>query len=338
MTLKIPSDTNIDTIYAKLRARRAAIFEKQRLLHLCELKGLPNLAAEIYPEQGIQSSRQFQKKLSDDHVADLLWIGDFLGEPEHAFFLWLMRRYQVENAKVLFRGFHARLGPSEVLPNLIKLPDVLELPAEKMITARDAAEFADAVHDDAIRRLVDEGTAAYKKKSKPFFFDAAVDRAYLAELISLSTNLDLDAGTKLIELEASIYLVMMAVRLKASYRVDFNDVAPFLQIPRAVPLEMLRRLYDAESVAAAVHLLPKRMAAALAGAHPATPEELERALMAHFQARAEATLAASGVALDAVVAFYYIRRIELANLIRLVEGYRYGLSPAELRKTLVPPE
>lgn len=336
MTLKIPSDTNIDTIYAKIRARRAAIREKGRLLGLCSLKGLPNLAAEIYPEQGIQSPQQFQKRLTDDHVADLTWIGDFLGEPEHGFFLWLMKRYQVENIKVLFRGFHARLGLSEVIPYLVKMPVIFELPAERMITARDAAAFAETVSDARVRELVEAGVSAYRKKAKPFYFDTVVDREYFTRLLSLADDLSLGPGAKLIALDADIYLAMMAIRLKTTYRIEFDEVAPLLHVPGALPPATLKKVYSAESVTAAVQALPKKFGAAL-GERFATPEDIERAMITYFHARAEATLITSGITMAVVVAFYYLKRIELANLIRLVEGYRYGLSAAELKRTLVPP-
>jgi hypothetical protein len=41
--------------------------------------------------------------------------------------------------------------------------------------------------------------------------------------------------------------------------------------------------------------------------------------------------------LGAPVAFFYIKRNELANLIKVVEGLRYELTWAEVAKRFVPP-
>lgn len=109
----IPTDTNIDALYAKIRARRARMYEKEKLSRLCQLKSLPGLAAELYPEQGIESPRQFQKRLVDDHVASLVWILDFLGDPQYGFFLWLLRFYRA----CRWRQFHRHYKGRQSFPN-----------------------------------------------------------------------------------------------------------------------------------------------------------------------------------------------------------------------------
>ena len=128
MSLTVPSNTNVDLIYAKAHARRAAMHEKERLARLCELRGLSNLVAEIFPEEGIEGHRQFQKRLTEDHLSQLTWILNYLGGRSHELFLWLLRRYRIENLKVIFRGFHARRGPKEVARYLIATPDDLAFP------------------------------------------------------------------------------------------------------------------------------------------------------------------------------------------------------------------
>jgi len=335
----IPTDTNIDALYAKIRARRAWMYEKEKLSRLCQLKSLPALAAELYPEQGIEGPRQFQKRLVDDHVASLAWILDFLGEPQYGFFLWLLRRYQIENIKVIFRGFHSRRPAAEVLPYLAALPEQLAVPAERMLAAPTAHDFAAELEKDPLHDPVAEAAAAYSEHAKPFHFDASIDRAFYATLTSLAEQQELwedDRGGELVSLEATFYLIMLTIRLKAGYRVEFDSVAHYLRIPRTIGLDVLREIYSAQSVAAGVESLPKRLRGQMPGRID-TPDQLERALTMYLYRRADSVFYHSGVALAAVVAFHYLKRMELANLIRLVEAYRYGLSAGEMQQSMLPP-
>ncbi|HUW33228.1 MAG TPA: V-type ATPase subunit [Planctomycetota bacterium] len=335
----IPTDTNIDALYAKIRARRARMYEKEKLSRLCQLRSLPGLAAELYPEQGIESPRQFQKRLVDDHLASLVWILDFLGEPQYGFFLWLLRRYQIENIKVIFRGFHSRRPPADVLPYLAAVPEQLAVPAERLLAAPTAHDFAGELEKDPLHDMVAEAAAAYREHGKPFYFDASIDRVFYATLTSLAEHQELwenDRGSELVSLDAAIYLIMLTIRLKTSYRVEFESFAPYLRIPHTIGIDKLREIYSSPGTAAAVESLPKGLRKQMP-ARVDTSDELERALAAYFHRRADSVFYHSGVALAAVVAFHYLKRTELANLIRLVESYRYGLSATEMRQSLLPP-
>jgi len=335
----VSSETNIDVICAKAHARRAAIYEKERLARLCELRGFSNLVAEVFPEEGIEDHRQFQKRLTEDHLSQVTWILKYLGGRPYELFSWLLQRYRIENLKVIFRGFHARLGPQEVGRHLIATPDQPPLPVEEMVGAANPDEFAELVPDHALGAMVTRSMESYKKNKKPFFFEAAVDGLFYSRLLSIADEPsleDLSGCLPMLALEADIYLLMLVLRAKLNYGVDFSEIEPFVHIRGAVRVEALNAICAAGGLSEAIGSLPKNLARAI-GENIETIGELERALRAYFHTQVNAAFYASGISLAVAVAFYYLKRIELENLIRLSEGYRYGLSAAEMRRCLVPP-
>lgn len=339
MPLKVPSTTNLDVIFARLHYRRSQLYEKERLLHLCELKGLPNFAAELYPEQGIRDHRQLQKRLTEDAFSSMEWITDFLSGREFELFSWLLRRYVVENLKVLFRGYHGKHPPTEVERHLVSLAPGFALPAEKMITAPDLATFASLVPDAALCEGVQQAADLFGRKGQVFFFDSALDMFYydrLAGLLHTASASDMRTSMPVISADVGTYAIMVALRAKHNYGVSFDEIAPVLDIKLGLHLNDLRKLYAADSVASAVQRLPGTFRTAVTGSVE-TVEALERALGTFLCRRANNAFYSAGITLGVAVAFYYLKRIELGNLVRLAEAYHYEFSAGEMRSILVPP-
>jgi len=339
MPLKAPSSTSIDAIHAKVHARRAEMREKEKLAHLCELKGIANLAAELYPEQGIQDHRHLQKRLAEDSLMSLDWIMDFLGGREFKLFSWLLRRYQIENIKVVFRGFHGKRQPSEIEPHLVKTPPDFALPYDNMITAPNTAKFVDLVPDYPLGRAVRQAILLYNRKNKPFFFDAALDRAFyvrLVEMIRGSYSPQVRSCMPLLMMEVGIYLIMLTLRARNNYEAAFDDISPVLKVDFGLPMGVLQNIYSAGSAAEAARGLPIAFRAAITDKVESI-DDIERMLMTHLYRQANRTFYAAGVALSAAIAFFYLKRNELANLVRLSEAYHYGLKPEEMKRILVPP-
>jgi len=320
----------MDVICAKVHARRAAMYEKERLLELVGLRGFPNLVAKVFPEEGLESCRQFEKRLVKDNLAQVCWILKYLGGAPFDLFQWLVRRYQFENVKVLFRGFHARRGPREVSRHLITIPDFPSLPAEQMLSAAAPGAFAEAIPDEAVKAIVLKCLEPYEQRGEPFYFEAALDSEFLRRLLRLadeSSLQDLAGCRPLLVLDANSHLVSLALRARFNYGAAFEEIQQFLQVPHAIPVEALQKVFDAADLHAAVRALPK------AAAVPAA-DEIE---MTRLYELANNTFYAAGISFAVPVAFYYLKRIELRNLIHLTEAYRYEMQPEEMRRGLVPP-
>jgi vacuolar-type H+-ATPase subunit C/Vma6 len=68
-----------------------------------------------------------------------------------------------------------------------------------------------------------------------------------------------------------------------------------------------------------------------------TIADLERVLWERALQRANTQFYQSVGDLGAAVAFYAIKRVELANLFRVIEGVRYGMEPDAIRQGLIRP-
>lgn len=351
MPLKVPSTTNLDAMNAKLHARRARLCEHERLARLCDAKSFEGFASTLYPDEKIKDRRVIQKRLTEDSLHDITWVVDYLGGREFGLYMWLLKRYQLENLKVIFRGFHSHRQPQEVLPYVVALPDPLALPAEKMLLATSTEEFGDAVPDVALRRTVRAAISFYSQKNKPFFFEASIDCAFYREalrLVRAGGALTMQACIPTVAADAAMYVIMLIVRAKHNYGLSFDEIAPAINVApdtdivpdtdirMELPPRLVQRIYAAESVSAAAGVLPARFRK-FAPAKVETIDELERMLLMCLYDRANAAFYRTGISMGTAFAFYYLKRIELLNLIRLAEAYHYGLSTEEMKSILIPP-
>jgi len=336
--ITVSSETNLDAVTAKIHAQRAVMYEKERLERLCELKSFVNLAGELYPEGGIENHLQLEKRLAEEHFSRLAWIPDFLSGVMHQLFTTLLQRYQLENLKVAFRGLHARRPLAQITPHIISLPYPFDLPIENMLASGDINRFAAAIGNRDAADLVRPAVKAYLKNKKPFFFETALDCAWYADLLELceKSTRELRQCLPLLTLDLHVYLVMLLLRTRHNYRVEFDTIAPYLRMPHAPPLRKLRELYDAGTPASALEHLPGKLGRGI-GKPPETLAQLELMLASKQQRQANRAYYAGGVSLLAVVGWYYLKRIELTNLIRLVEAYRYELGASEKKKIMIPP-
>lgn len=336
MPITVPSETNIDVICAKIHARRASMYEKERLVELTGLRGFPNLVAKVFPEQGLESHRQFERRLVEDHIAQLSWILAYFGGHPFDLFKWLLRRYQLENLKVLLRGFLAGRGPRDVSRHLVAVGEFPEFPAEQMLTAASAEAFAEAIPDETVKSIVQKAFETSGRQAEPFYIEAALDTAYYRKLLHAADEASLEdlAGSRpLLVRDANMHLVSVALRARFNYDAAFDAISRFLSIPHALAIEDLQRAFDAADVPAAVRALPGAFALP---ADAESVQDIERAFLASIYEVANNVFYAAGVSFAVPVAFFYLKRIELRNLIHLTEAYRYEMRPEEMRRGLVP--
>lgn len=339
MPLKIPTTTNIDAINAKLHARRSRFYEKDRLARLCELPDFEAFSSLLFPGEEIKDHRLLQKRLVENHIYDLLWVVNYLGGREFRIFLWLLQRYQLENLKIVFRGFYSRRDPAEIIPFLVNVPDALGLPVEKMVQAESIEEFRDAIPQPSLRRMLRAPISLFGRKSKPFYFEAALDKLFYTEMLKLLNGRQATSKRSrfaTVNVDATIYVIMVIVRAKHNYGASFDDIAPVIDIGHGLPSGLARAVYAAESMAAVVEALPAGLRR-YARTPVETIDELERALLCCLYERATFAFSSMSLDLNTTFAFYYLKRIELLNLVRLSEAHHYRVGPEEMKSIMIPP-
>jgi len=331
----------VDLTYtiAKVRAMRSDLYEGPQLAALERASNIPELAQLLGFEEAALSALELESLLTARHVADLLRVGRLLDGARGRLFDWLLARYQMENLKVVLR-FWAAGEPLERLSRMLVEVEGLEpLPVEALAEARDLGGFIRLVPEPVFAEGLSQGVSYWEAEGRTFLAEAGLDAAYFRELIRRHHELgraDRTATDLLIRSDLDGYNLLVVCRAQLNYHLQLEDVARFVvaggRIPRSALLQArgdsLTDILTGLRVMEVLHL-----GESLPGSLP----ELEDAMTLRLYRVANRCYYQSMLDLGGPVAFYYLKRNELANLIKVAEGLRYEVSWAEVARRLVPP-
>ncbi|HPD14820.1 MAG TPA: V-type ATPase subunit [Planctomycetota bacterium] len=335
----MPLSGDFDYIQAKVHGLRSRVYELDRLDALCDLRTVAQLWHRLYPEADAQGHHELQRRLLADHVAELASVQPHLPEPLGPLYAWMMRRFQVENLKVILRAWKAHEPPERVLPFLAPLRGGLALEAAPLLRAADLASFVLGIPEPQLRAAALEAAPQHAEAGETFFVEAALDAAYYTRLLSLAAELPaLHRRTcePLVRLEAAIYNTLAIFRLKLNYHLAQEKARAFLA-QGALHLVQVERLFDYPDFRDMLAHVPRELVRPEDAARLFAIADLERAVWERLLRVANRQFYRSVGDLGLVVAFYTVKRVELANLIRVIEGVRYGLAPTLIREGLIHP-
>jgi len=327
---------DLDYLAANVHARRSLMAEGDRLRSLVRLRSLPDLSRALYPAmEPAVTAADLQRRLIRDQASELADLACGVGGAGGAVLDWLGTRFRVENLKVLARGFAAGLRPETVRPHLVAVGGAPPDPAP-FLEAGDVSALVALLPDGPLRRGAARGADLYERQGRSFALEAGLDAGYLGELLDRAGAApDRDHVRGPVLQEVDLFQMMLAARGRFVFGVDAEDLEPFAVRPAA--MKPLLEAGDLEELTrAAVGHAIDRLPAGEAGR--ITPAALEALGWDRFARVANGAFRRSHMGLGAVVAYAALRRVELANLIRISEGIRLGVPPERLRERLIPRE
>ena len=135
MPLMRQGRTDLDFLGAVIHGRRSRLAEAERLDALCRIRTVGELVRAVAPEGGVETVADFQRRLVADLVRELTDIAHQTDGAVNDLLAWLCVRFQVENLKVLARGFATKSAPEDVRAHLISLPGVADLDVAAFVRA-----------------------------------------------------------------------------------------------------------------------------------------------------------------------------------------------------------
>jgi vacuolar-type H+-ATPase subunit C/Vma6 len=329
--------SNLDFTIAKVRGMRGKLFEGDRLAALCASPSVEDLAAALAPQEPVGDAVGLQRILTGRHVADLHGILVHLDGRPADLFRWLLRRYQVENLKIVLRCRAAGAGPATVARYAAHVPPDLRLPVEDLMKANDLEGLINRIPVPALRDAALLGLGDTEESGRLFYVEARLDQAFFSGLDERAAALRGEARRhvrSLVSRELDVYNTMLVLRAVFNYGINFNKLrlllAPFGAL---VGLRLLEELRAAPGLDAAADLLP----AGLVGGpgQPVSGERVETVLWRGLVALANRVYYGAVLDFGAVVAFTYLKRVELANLVRISEQVRQGAASVDIRRRLI---
>jgi vacuolar-type H+-ATPase subunit C/Vma6 len=329
---------DLDYLVTRLHGRCSRMAAGAHLNVLCRCRTVAELAQNVLSGESVRTAGQFQRRIVEELARELAEIQDHFSRAQARLLDGILARLAQENLKVLLRGSLTGASPGALREHLIALPERLSGDAAALATARSPFDFSQRLPQGTLREELEAAALRYHDRPTPFFFEAALDRAYLRDLLQRADDLppeDRALVAPLVRQEADVFLLMLVARGRF-----LSDLQPDLLLPLHIPGTTLSRsrfaaMLTSRDLQAALRQIRPGLLDAMPGAAPdaATVEALAwQRLLRH----ATHAFRSSHMGFGAVVGYAILRRMEVANLITISEGVRLELAPETIRARLLP--
>ena len=338
------SSNDLDYLATRLHARRSRLAEAGRLDELCRLRNVPELGRALFPGVEFPAAADFQRRLAQDLAAEISGCLKHLDGDDQDFIVWLLVRFQVENAKILLRGFLNQVPPGKLLPRLVALPASLVLdPA--LTVAKSLEQFASRLPAGSPRNRF-RAALASQREPQPFLLEGALDAGYFHELLIRTDRLpagELETVRPLVSQEIDLFEFMLVTRGKFHFGLPAEMLSPLRANAGGAGGDWFGALLAAPDILAAAKsavgiVIDALPAAGRTGAGQPALEisAIESLAWQRYLRLANAAFRRSHMGVGAVAGYFGVRRMEIANLITLSESLRWGLDERETRARLLP--
>lgn len=334
--------TDLDFLIAKTRALHSQVYEGDRLMALLRHRTLAELAGEVFPNEALAGHMGLQRRLVERYAALMAQVWRYLTPPRDQLFATMVARLQIENMKLWLR---MRLAGRSELPEqlpLIKVPEPLRWLEFDPGRTEGVGDLVNSIPDRTLRESAREGLLLYSETGLPVYLEAGLDRGYfrlLGQSVADLPSADRKAVADLAEFETTLYNLMFVLRCRVNFGLESKAVAN-LAAPDPMTGRVagwVRQAAREDGVRDIVALSPRSVRDRLADVRPELPV-IERRLWRRYYAVANRTYFGSLFDIGCLFGYAAVRRMELANLITVVEAIRYGLSLEESRQRFVSPE
>jgi vacuolar-type H+-ATPase subunit C/Vma6 len=298
------------------------------------------MASALFPRAEIAGRRHLERRLVEENVRDVDRVVVLLDGVHRQFFDWQLEHYRKENLKVILRGWLTKETVENVTAQLVAVPRKAPWPVEALLRAPKLVDFERVLPARKFAAGIRRGLARFSETNKLFYVEAGIDATYYEELskrIGKLGGADREEVEKLVVMEMRIYNVLLVMRARLNYDVPGEDVRGFLVrgsalVPMTATFEPMLHPAGFEGI---LEAMPRKAMMLGTGPLPATLDELQKKLWERLGAKANAVFYGSGFNLGCLEAFYYIKRLELNNLIRVAELLRFGAPPMDIARQVM---
>jgi V/A-type H+/Na+-transporting ATPase subunit C len=332
---------NLNFVLAKIHGMRSRTYERERLERALNVRNMLELMRMVSPGEEYRSHRAFEQKLVGRHVGELAELCMHLRSPFRETAESYLRRYQVENLKVILRGWSRGASASEIEPYLVALPKDMTVSVEELLAAPSVGAFLGRTKSKTLAAGGEMGEEHFAETKSTYFIEAGLDRAWLGSALKSASRLGephRGAVMRVLSLEADQYQVLFVMRARLNYDRPAEELKPYLLTGPGTKVG-IRDLMSLAEMRGAGEMMTaaKKWRFLTGGTWPEAKagesaaemmEGVEEAFTRRLYEVANNVFYTS-FDLGAVIAFFALKRMELANLIVLVESLRYDIPRPE---------
>jgi len=342
---KLAKAGDLDFLAALLHARYSKMAKGDRLIELSRIQNLSDFFQSVYPDRTIENNNDFQKKAVFDFISELYSFYTYLSKDYICFINWLAIRFQMENLKILLRGFFTKMPIFKIKNLIINLPGALSLNIKKLSEAETFDDFIKNSPKGFFQDTLKSVFKIYGDKANPFFMEAFLDSAYFKELISKTNSLkssDRDFIKPIIDQEIDIFHLMLITRGAINYNLTPDHLKLFHVNGTAIPKRIFTALLSESDMGMFIKKIEGRVIdfipPELSKIDQSTALDLsilESLAWKRFYRLCHRIFYANHMGFGAIIGYIGLRRIEIFNLIALSEGIKEGYGSDFIRKHLI---
>ncbi len=217
-----------------------------------------------------------------------------------------------------------------------------------MKKVRDAMEegsvdtaISKLMQNSAYQDILKEALNVYKKDGNIMAVNATIDRMYYTQLSNIIYRLvDVDPWANgLVKMDIDMKNALMLIRAKRQ-EMKFEHVKEYLAFNGRVSIEAWQKIYDASrdlnSFLNNISVFDLKQAIGIyTGSKNKSLLLFEIAMRNQIFAEAIKTLKHSVLSFGALIAYFYLKEIEVFSLRILIKGKTYGLSDDEVKRMII---
>jgi len=331
-------DPGQEFAFANLHGRWSAFLRGDELRRIVQAAS-PDLLLRALGNRGIQIAAlpEARRALIRHLGADLVRVMAMLDPAGTAFGEAFLRRFWHEDLKTIL---HARALGMKELPAeeiLVELPMLPPLPVAALLAARNGEEFIKQLpsSERAVAAIVDELAA----NGNIPLADTAIDRRFyecLRQAAQACPPESQEFACQLVGFEIDSGNLVTLLRNRKTYQLPPEEVlALCLPGGPGSRRDVLAKLAVVRTPGEAAALVPNRMANCLRDRQLNELSRIESDLREALHRLARKGFGDYTRPACSGIAYPYLKWTEVQNMVRLCEGMRFGLLPAELSQLLI---
>lgn len=336
---------DLDYLTSVLHARYSKMAKGDRLVELSRIENISDFFQSVYPDKTIENKYEFQKRCIFDFISEVFSFYPYLPKNCIHFVNWMVTRFQLENYKILLKGFLTKTPFFKLKDFIINLSGEFSIDIKKLYEAEIIEDFIKYSPKGFFQDSLKNAIKIYGDKAKPFFYESFLDSAFFKELALRTHRLNTYVRKyvkPIIDQEIDIFHLMLITRGKIIYNLPSDELKPFHIEGTAIPKRIFYSLLNETDIGILIKTLEGRVIdsipSELSKIEQSTPNELtmlEALAWKRFCRLCNKVFYLNHMGFGAVVGYIGLKRIEIINLIALSEGIDGVFGPDFIRRHLI---
>jgi len=276
------------------------------------------------------------------------FLNNLEDEGQYKFFLSMMRRFESDHLKNIFRRIRTHELGREALYAFLKHVPGSDVPYSRLIACGSYEELLGCLKDTVYYEVLKEpvGKLIYGETDSLFETETAIDHYVEAGVFNTLKLLDKTTQDYLLPLfgaRVDVYNLYNLHRCVLYYNMTPDEVMKaLLPIYYRIKPEDLRAMAEGKTKEERIEILKKRFAVyskpfEIAASHSNNEFILETQLLRNSYNACLKVFKSGNPGFHTVISYFMMKLHEMRDLVRIIEAVRYAIEPAKAAQYLIRP-